>query len=387
MSTISKKGMVAALTGAIALTLVSQAGSAYADSAPQGTDIVGVGSDTVQFIGNFGADGSPLGDPGYNTAGNVNRLYSFDATPDANARAGYLNGSTSASLKNLTPTIVLRAGKSPVQRPNGSGSGISALLADSTASTRQLDYVRASRLPTAAEQSSAGTKGYGYLHVVQVATDPLQVAVANTTNAPAGISAQELVSIYSGAITHWNDLPGNSSGSTDTIIPLIPQTGSGTRSSFLADLQAANGGTAVTLAASVLPVEENDPAAITTAATPADAIVPFSGGRLNLLNTGYLHNPTGAYPTTGALTVGIKVVTGTPGDTNPVYLDTRGLYFIYRDSDRTSTTPFQPGSTKNYVNSLFSGSTPFFKGSSGAADVAAAGVTPSYSDLGNVSAG
>ena len=63
----------------------------------------------------------------------------------------------------------------------------------------------------------------------------------------AALSAAELVGIYNGTYPHWNDLPGNSGGSTDAIIPLIPQTSSGVRTIFLNALKAANGGTAITL--------------------------------------------------------------------------------------------------------------------------------------------
>jgi ABC-type phosphate transport system substrate-binding protein len=387
MSSMKKKGMVLTVAGALALGVMAQGGVAFADSAPQSGDIVGVGSDTVQYIGDFGADGDVAGDAGYNTAGNVNRLYSIDATPDANARAGYLNGSTNAALKPLNPTVVLRAGKNPVQRPNGSSAGITALLAD-TGATRQINFVRASRLPKASEQATAGTNGWGYLHVVQLATDPLQEAAASTTNAPAGLSPQELVSIYTGSITKWNALPGNSAGSSDTIIPLIPQAGSGTRSSFLADLQAANGGTAIVLGSNVQTVEENDPTSITGSSAPADTIVPFSGSRLALYNSGYFKDPTVAYPGGATLSPGIKLVSGTPTDGNADYDDVRGLYIIYRDSDRTSTTPFQPGSTKNFVASLFANSaSSYFKSASGQLDIAASGATPAFSDLGNVSSG
>src|SRR5450631_4285308 len=121
MRTISKKGMVVAVAGALTLGIFAPT-MAHADLAPAAGDVVGVGSDTVQYIGDFGADGDYLGDSGYNAAGNVNRLVSFDATPDANARAGYLNGSTNTTLAPLNPTIVLRAGATPIQRPNGSGA-------------------------------------------------------------------------------------------------------------------------------------------------------------------------------------------------------------------------------------------------------------------------
>jgi ABC-type phosphate transport system substrate-binding protein len=393
MRTISKKGMVVAVAGALTLGIFAPT-MAHADLAPAAGDVVGVGSDTVQYIGDFGADGDYLGDSGYNAAGNVNRLVSFDATPDANARAGYLNGSTNTTLAPLNPTIVLRAGATPIQRPNGSGAGINALIADHAGN---ISYIRMSRPPTAAEQTSAtGSTGVGVLRVVQLATDGLQTAVTAGTHAPT-LSAQELVSIYSGAITTWNQLPGNSGGSTATIHPKIPQTGSGTRSSFLADLKTANGGTAPALNnPNIATVEENDPYSLYLSDSPSstpdlDAIAPFSSGRLALYDPpgatpGFFHDPNVVYPgTTAALAPAVVLQSGTPGDTNPIYNDQRGLFVVFRNSDFTSTTPFQAGSVKNWVNTLFAATTgtPFFKGSGGAALIAAAGATPAYSDKGS----
>src|SRR5581483_11342053 len=95
-------------------------GPAHADVAPTGTDAVGVGSDVVQYAVDFAADGDANGDTGYNAAGNVNRLINFDATGDGNGRAGYLQQSSTSQ----NPTIVLREGTSPVQRPNGGGAGL-----------------------------------------------------------------------------------------------------------------------------------------------------------------------------------------------------------------------------------------------------------------------
>ena len=80
------------------LGLAGGAACRPADPAPSSNDVVGVGSDTLQYMLDFGADGDFNSNPGYN-AGKLSRLISFDATPDANARAGYLNGSTSTGLK------------------------------------------------------------------------------------------------------------------------------------------------------------------------------------------------------------------------------------------------------------------------------------------------
>jgi ABC-type phosphate transport system substrate-binding protein len=370
-------GLVAALVG-----------TAQADYAPSGTDVVGVGGETPQYNLDFAADGDIVGDLGYNAANNVNKLISIDATGDSNGRASYANGSTAASPKVLNPTVVLRAGSSPIPRPATTGAGYSALLAD-TGSPAQINFIRAANLPTAANQQAAANNGWGYLHVVQIGTDPLEIVGSTSSNAPAGLSVQQLLGIYTGVYTKWNQLPGNAAGSGNTIIPLLPPNGSSISKLLLADLKTANGGTTPVLSSSVLTVEQNDPGAITTASSPNDAIVPFSLGRLNLWNSGYFRNPATPFPGGAVLTPGVKTLAGTTTDTNAAYTNINGLYVVFRQSDASSSTPFQPGSTKNWIQALFSdpAGSPFFKRASGQALVAAAGAIPGYNDLGNVSAG
>jgi hypothetical protein len=361
---------------AVAALGLSFAVPANADIAPGGSDIVGVGSDTVQNMANFMADGDPFfGSAGVNSTVGKNRFFSFDATPDANDRAGFLNGSTASAPVHLTPTIVLRAGHSPVQRPNGSSDGINALLADTG---RQINFVRMSRLPTAAEHNNAGA-GVGGLHVVKISTDGLKMASATTTNVPAaGLTPAQLVAIYkcTPGSTDWSvfgGLPG-------TIIPQTPQSGSGTGKTFLADLQAANGGTAVPLGPCVQVVEENDPASITGSTSPANTIAPMSQGRFNLYASGYFFNPTVKFPGGAtAISSGIKLYSGA---TN--YVNNRGLYIVFRDVDKNITTKWQPGSNFNWVQALFLSSTgtPYVASVDGQGAIASGGGTPTYVDCG-----
>lgn len=418
MRRISKLGIVGSGVCALALTVASPA---FADYGPSGTDIVGVGSDTVQNIGNFVADGDFHGGFGYNAADNPDKWVSFDATPDANDRAGYLNNSTNGTgLKPLVPTIVLREGTSPVQRPNGSGAGIAALLLDKT-QPYSINYVRSSRLPNSGENSTAISDGFGFLHVVQVSTDPLEMAFqTGSANFPTtALSAQQLVGIYQCTITTWSAV--GVAGDTNTIIPEIPQAGSGTRSTFLADLQTANGGTALTLGGCVQTVEENDPTAITglnstagltageaadgVANLPANAIVPFSLSRLNLWNAHYFNDPSKAFGVAPVpLNPGISIAHGCPtftdvdcqgtspvhsnaSDSNPIYNDVRGLYYIFRNSDAAAAPAGFNGTTLNWVQALLSNpaspTSAFLDKHSTQALITSAGATPSYNDLGH----
>src|SRR2546423_95784 len=83
---ITALGVTVGVFGSVLL-----AGPASADYGPGGYlgssgkgDIVGVGSDTVQYIGDFLADGDALGHAGFNAAGGKYKFLSFDATADAN---------------------------------------------------------------------------------------------------------------------------------------------------------------------------------------------------------------------------------------------------------------------------------------------------------------
>jgi ABC-type phosphate transport system substrate-binding protein len=358
MKRISKAGL--GVAGAMALVLF-QGSVATADVQPQATDIVGVGSDTVQFGMDFLADGDVAGDTGFNATNQTRRVFNFDATGDA------------CGAVTTNATVVLRSNSKPTTRPNGSGSGITALLAD-TGSVENINYVRASRLPTPAEQTTA-TPLWGGLHVYQFATDGLQIMVSNSvaTDAPAALADTTLVGIYQGTITTWGQVPGYTGPAPSaTIHPFIPQSGSGTRNFFLADLQAANGGVAITLGAGVGAMQEHDPTLIKN---DPDAIAPMSVGRASLLNTGFC----------GAANQNvIKLLTGAG-----TYSTTRGLYILVRQSDVNATTstggipfPWQVGGTKNWVQTLFSGATSWVARSANAPLIQAAGLVPSYSDLG-----
>jgi ABC-type phosphate transport system substrate-binding protein len=388
MKAIARAGLTTGLVGLIATTLMFAAAvPANADYAPQPGDIVGVGGDTPQFAVDFVANGDYNADAGFNAAGAYNRLVYFDATADGNARQAYTNSvTTGAPSVLLNPTDVLRAGTVPVQRVQSSGAAISALLAD-TATPEVINFVASASLPTSTQQSQAGTQGWGYLHVVEIGTDTVEIAADSTaTDAPAGLSIADLLNIYTGVYTKWNQVPGNATGSSNTIVPEIPPSSSSIYKTFIADLTTANGNVAPTLVG-VKTVEQNDPTAITASSTPADAIVPFSAARLALWTAGYFHNPATVFPGSASpLAPGVKLLTGTTGD-GTVYASPITDYIIFRQSDATITTPMEPGGSRNWVQTLFSnpgGSDPFVEKGSGQALIASAGVIPNYQDLGDV---
>jgi ABC-type phosphate transport system substrate-binding protein len=401
-------GVVAAAMSAIALTPTA----AYADYAPSSSDVVGVGSDTLQAGLDFLADGDHLGDPGYNV-NKKNKFISIDATADANTRLAYgpqgigsnscapgTGGTAGTGNQNtqhtgdkpcvLNPTVVLRAGLPPIQRPNGSGAGFNLLKADTNTTTGKtinglVDFARA---------SSARTGGANF-DSLQMGNDPLGMLVSSTsTHAAPALSVAQLKSIYNCTVTDWGAVGGTAG---NTIKPLIPQLGSGTRSYFLGQI----GLTESTLGSCVTAVEENDPEAIDSSGDPTNAIEPMSQSRLYLFQGklsdgtanglgGYFSDPSCPGLTTSpaacvgsAATLNPNVTlekTGTPSDGGQIFYVTRPLYIYFRHADITSTTPFQPGSSLNWVRTMLynpgGSQTPFLCSGAGQADISAAGIIP-----------
>jgi hypothetical protein len=141
-------------------------------------------------------------------------------------------------------------------------------------------------------------------------------------------------------------------------------------------------------------VQQNDPTAITSlpAAIRKNAIVPFPRGRYRTLNAGYYTatGTTNAYNTeTGHRTPtdadGIKLLDGvTNTDVNNPTAPYGGNFAynaIVRERDLNDATPWQPGSTLNWVEALFynpDGPEPFVRTPAGEALLVASGVTPDY---------
>lgn len=259
-------GVVAA---AAASSLALVASPATADPNPVFTpveaDVVGVGSDTTQFSMNYLADGQGA-TPGWNDSHATGRLVSFDA----------LHG-------DMSPTVVLQSGHPAVPRPNGSTDGKKLLWG--AGNNADADYARSSS-PLSADEANAG------LQLFPFAVDGMKMAVKATgSNAPAEISGAQVLAIYKGEITNWSQI----GGTAGVIAPYIPQSGSGTRAVFDAQLKALNGGTAPALGGAVTPTQEHDD---TDIKANANAVAPFSTGRAKALTTIKL---TGGWTFTRAL--------------------------------------------------------------------------------------
>jgi ABC-type phosphate transport system substrate-binding protein len=246
-----------AVTMSTATLIAAAPASADPAFTPDANDVVGVGSDTTENALDFLADGTN-GIPGYN-AGKVAAdplLVSWDTEGSA--------------------TITPRAGGTTITRPVGSGAG-KALLYGGGNDT-DITFARSSSALNATEVS-AGLEAFPF------ALDTLKMAVSGTvsSHAPASLTGAQILDIYKGNTTDWADV----GGTTGTIKPYIPQSGSGTRSFFDAQLTALNGGTPITYGGDVNDtMHENTD---TVLANDADAIAPFSVGKATLLYPTSVH--------------------------------------------------------------------------------------------------
>ena len=224
---------------------------------PAATSIVGVGSNTTQYVLDQLA-------ANYDKTSATRKLYSWDAT----------NPTTGAIGDN----IVTKKGCTAIPRPDGSSAGITALDANTAdGSNFCIDYARSSRARTATDPGYTA----GGIAFTTLATDAITYATrASGTNAPASLTLLQLKNIYLCKTTNWDKV----GGSAGTIDAFIPQSGSGTRNTFL--LALGGGITPITPGACVsdLPtqadpggtLEENE--GINPALNDANAIFPYSIG-------------------------------------------------------------------------------------------------------------
>jgi hypothetical protein len=172
--------------------------------------LAGVGSDTIQDVMN-------------GMASSISTIGSYDATAPA--------GSTN------TTTITTRSGGPAFTRPNGSGPGINALSAsidgtafNGTVITGQVDFARSSSGPSS---SFPGTN----LTYIPFAKDAVSYAVNEASDFPRNLpeGSASAAAANPTALTLWNIYHCTATTYTDsntnsiTIIPLLPQSGSGTR--------------------------------------------------------------------------------------------------------------------------------------------------------------
>ncbi len=282
---------------------------------PAHTNIVGVGSDTTQLVvDKFATD--------FDSTHTTPKVYSWDAVGSA--------------------TVVTKTGCAAITRPNGSGAGITALKANARPSGDTtdfcVDFARSSRGPQAGDGTAIAFVAY--------AKDAVTWSANTTTNATASLTTTQLKAIYScnaallgtgktGKVT-WNEVGGTS---TAAVVPVIPQSSSGTRSFFLSKIGVT------TLGSCVVPtndsVEENEGTnAIFKNSSAANEVFPYSvavylaqtvhGHSAGSQGTLKLHSVNGVAPTTG---------TGSATKINPAFPYSRSVYNVVRDSGAKTHVP------------------------------------------------
>jgi type II secretory pathway pseudopilin PulG len=235
--TVRAAAIAAASVGLVATSALS----AQADNIPNpdADDIVIVGSDTTQLV---------LED--------LSNLHNSDNPTEPRRLANF--------LATGTPNITIRPGVT-IPRPNGSSAGINALC-----STPQIDTARSSRVSQASDCANLG--------FLQFAEDQLRWAGNDDITGVTSLTDAQLTLIYNcdpGA-RNWSAFGG------PTIVPLLPQGGSGTRVSWATQvgINPTSPPSCVQDQVGGVPVQEHDPSLI---ASTSGALAPFSTGRWNLL--------------------------------------------------------------------------------------------------------
>ena len=180
-------------------------------------------------------------------------------------------------------TIQTKSGGPAFQRPNGSGDGVYALSMSAGAGTGlyntvpiagQLDYARSSSGPSSSYIGSDltyipfATDAVTYAYN-GASTFPTDVALGDTTN--DGAVAFTLRNIYNCRVTTFPDAAGNDV----TIVPLLPQAGSGTRSYWEGQVGLTDSALPTCVTSRNNTVEEHDGRAL----TGAGDIMPYSIGQ------------------------------------------------------------------------------------------------------------
>jgi len=227
---------------------------------PAAYDVVGVGSNTTQFVlDQISLDYNKTVPASKHSAARP-YLYSFDAVGSAK--------------------IVTKAGcggTKTIVRPNGSGAGLKALTANTADGKGRfcIDFGRSSsgRSPSA---PTAGPNGVAYVAFARDAvTYATRTAKFGGTYAPANLTTADLTKIYTCAAgaRNWSAFGGKNA----TILPFLPQSSSGTRSFFLKTIGVANPGSCVSDGTGPTgSIEENE--GTNKLLNNAAAIVPFSVG-------------------------------------------------------------------------------------------------------------
>ncbi|RXZ67096.1 hypothetical protein [Agromyces albus] len=328
-----KKFIAAAAAVGVAASLFGVASPANAE--PVSASYVVVGSDTLQDVLNALSNGTNITGGFVRSTGGSFNIGSFDAT-----------GSVSIQTKS---------GGVRFGRPNGSGDGVRALSrsidgANYTSATPggptnvnitgQVDIARSS--------SGATAVANGPLLYIPFGRDALSYAHSGGTNAAFdNIDQATLKGIFECTITTVGGV---------TVVPVIPQSGSGTRADFLS--KAGIG----TLGACVQVGQEHDTRFLADGSTPfpANAVTPMSAAQWVAQNTGAGIDRRGTDVELGSPIAGTPAVTGTGTATVPnaaFYANTtwgRDTYIVVENARVTVGDPKYDANLANLVSNASS---------------------------------
>ena len=235
--------LVLGLAAGLIVSLLGITPLAHAE--PVSNSYVLVGSDTLQDSVNALTNGTEITGTFIRTRAGGNTLGNFDAF-----------GSTLIQTKPAGPFFV---------RPAGSGNGRNALISSITGAPWQ-GQVITNQVDIARSSSGPGTNAHpdGRLLYVPYGRDAVSYAYYGTGSQLASLTTAQLKQIYE------SNTPVTIGGVT--VLPMIPQSGSGTRDFFLSAIGVSAGNLGSTVSSNGNTLPENDASVLTT----VGQIVPFS---------------------------------------------------------------------------------------------------------------
>ncbi|HVT65680.1 MAG TPA: substrate-binding domain-containing protein [Mycobacteriales bacterium] len=378
-------GVVAAAITGLGLSLAAPAGAV--DGGPSttpklGTDIIGVGSDTTQYlIDKLATD--------YNSSVATGpRLINYDAcvgdTDPATATglgsnpdgSGFPCGADNTGKKvgvARPATVIDSAAPASAVMPNSSGSGRTLLATATDPLFKDVAFARSSG-PLNTTNIAAGEIGLPF------AVDKIVTATNPAGPAPAALTGQQVLGIYNGTYTNWNQVGGKDG----LIHPYLPKAGSGTLNASLAFLAQLDN-------YSEAPGTDNDPtshsAAFQTWQGPSTPITDtnWKTGTVNVEE----HDPSVIKADPNAIEMFSYARAQLANSKSPIlrieggWSADRELYNVVRGKaiSGAATTPFLYGSDSNVLEGIFSNTGWLCTNATAQADIAALNEWPLNSKL------
>jgi hypothetical protein len=311
-----------------------------ASAEPVSESFVAVGSDTLQDVLNGLANGTSVSGASVRSTAGSKSFASYDATGSA--------------------SIQTKSGGVRFGRPNGSSDGVKALSrsidgAPYTSGTAggPTNVVITGQVDIARSSSGATAVADGPLRYIPFGRDALSYAHTGTNTAFDNIDQATLKGIFECTIATVGGV---------TVVPVIPQSGSGTRKDWLAKIGVTETSMPEVSEGGCVQVgQEHDTQALADgSAFPANAITPMSAAQWVAQNTGAGIDRRGATAKIGSPIAGVSPVTGTGTATAPnatFYADGtwgRDTYIVVENARVTVGDPKYDANLANLVSTAAS---------------------------------